>query len=104
MVVILVVLGIILLSAILVIALLFRHNPGRRNPEVGSVFLCMKELEKSMDGLLKEHPVSSSINELYLLISLYADCRNITESNYCKNYLKRKTNAAYFRYDTERLK
>jgi hypothetical protein len=62
------------------------------------------ELDAAMGRLVSEHMVVNSIEEYYSYISDYVNCRNSSEYNYCKNYIKSKIRNGYKRFDDERLK
>ena len=102
MIVVVIVLGGFLLIPILLIVMAWPKRI-KRTRRVIDGFSRIQELEQSMDILLGKHSVVNSIDELFMLITLYANCRNVTESNFCKDYLRRKAKTAYNRYDEERL-
>ena len=63
-----------------------------------------KELEAAMNQLISEHMTPSSVEELYFYITLYVNCQNAWENEYCKDYIKKIVRKGYLRYDKERLK
>ena len=63
----------------------------------------LSQLEQAMDKLVKEHPVFNKIEDSYSFINMYMSCRNADESEYCRQYLKKRYLSGYRRYDKERL-
>ncbi len=63
----------------------------------------IKELEAAMDRLISEHMTPASIEELYLYISYYVECRDKWENDYCKDYIRKRVHRSYLRqYDDGR--
>ncbi|MFC1904815.1 hypothetical protein ACFLXT_03515 [Chloroflexota bacterium] len=71
---------------------------------VGERLERLQYLEKSMDKLYKEHQVIDKLSDAYNLITKYAACRDKTEDDYCKNYLRKLYSSGYKRFDDERAK
>lgn len=62
------------------------------------------KLEKAMDRLFSEHMAIAKIEDAYLIIGNYVNCKEKWEYDYCKNYVKKLYSRAYDRYDEERLR
>lgn len=62
-----------------------------------------KYLEQGMDELFREHKTIDKLTNAYDLINKYVECRDKTEEDYCKAYLRKKYSSEYKKYDDERL-
>ncbi|MFC1955422.1 hypothetical protein ACFLWZ_02645 [Chloroflexota bacterium] len=96
----------LLLLVVLAITL-FRKHRGRAKLKPFASILeerveRLQYLEKSMDRLFKEHQVIGKLSDAYNLITKYASCRDKTEEEYCRNYLRNIYSSGYMRYDDER--
>ncbi|MFC2005971.1 hypothetical protein ACFLVG_03305 [Chloroflexota bacterium] len=60
------------------------------------------DLIRSMDRLFKEHQVIDKLSDAFDLIPKYVECKDKTEEDYCKEYLRKKYASGYLRYDDER--
>jgi len=63
-----------------------------------------EELRVNMDRLISEHMVVNSLEEFYSYIPTYVDHLAAWEYDYCKDYMKKKVQRGYYRYDEERLR
>jgi hypothetical protein len=59
-------------------------------------------LQDSMKKLVREHPLIENIDEAYDCINQYFKCIDLTEYNYCRDYLNKLYSKGYYRYDDER--
>jgi len=73
---------------------------SRRNAEGARGRL--EQIEAAMDRLVRDHPVVSTRDELYLYISSYLPNHTEREDRYCKQYLDERINRGYLRWDDER--
>lgn len=76
---------------------------NKYTPEVEEQ-LRLREAEKAMDKLVREHGWVAKIEDAYLMISSYFVCKNSEELEHCKEYLRKKYYPGYQSYDNERLR
>jgi len=98
--------GFLLLLVVLAITLFRKHRKRAKLKPFASILEERVErlqyLEKSMDRLFKKHQVIGKLSDTYNLITKYVSCRDKTEEEYCKNYLRKIYSSGYIRYDDER--